>query len=198
MKRVKGYVVGYDKKGGEIVWDVKVKDGESIHHGQKFQVASLHPGAMLTKPGIDVTFRVEPFGASQEKVLKAVDVSIGSQDPEAQPIKERIPGPMIFVITGSEGQYLTWLREETTAEEARECAVAASEVGDICYGHIEITPELVLKQGGMITDEEAAAGLATVRQMGHLDPIREVLCAIAAEAFLLGQRQGNNQHKTQN
>jgi len=198
MKRVKGYVVGYDKKAGEIVWDVKVKDGESLHNGQKFQVASLHPGTMLAKPGIDVTFRVESFGASQEKVLKAVDVSIGLKDPEAQPIKEKVVGPMMFCITDTGDQYVVWPREETTVEEAQENCIKDSDTGDKFVGLFGITPELVLKHGSMISDEEAAAGLATVRQMGRIAPIRDVLCAIAAEAFLLGQRQGNKQSKTQN
>ena len=42
-----------------FVWTVKVKDQQSQHNEQKFQVASLHPGTMLSKPGVDVTFRVD-------------------------------------------------------------------------------------------------------------------------------------------
>lgn len=197
MKRVKGYVVAYDNKSGELVWTVKVKDPNSLHNAQKFSVASLHPGTMLTKPGIDVTFRVQDFGSEQEKVLKAVDVSAGLKDPDSQPIKEKVAGPLMLAITESEGKYLTWLREETTAEEAKEGCVADGDVGDAFVGLIEITPELVLAHGGMISDEEAAAGLATVRQMARINPIRDVLCAIAAEAFLLGQRQVKT-NKTQN
>lgn len=195
MKRVKGYVVGYDKRGGEIVWDVKVKDDESIHHGQKFQVASLHPGVMLSKPGIDVTFRVQDFGSGQEKVLKAVDVSVGLKDPQAEQIKEKIPNPMMFAITGSpENDFLVWLREETTEAEAIENSAKDSD--DEVVGVFRITPELVLKHGGAISDDEAAAGLAAVRQLVGMDPIRDVLCAIAAEAFLLGQRQATKQQNS--
>ena len=58
LERIKGYVVGYDAKDGEISWTVKVKDPQSAHHGEKFRVASMWPGMMLTRPGADVTFSI--------------------------------------------------------------------------------------------------------------------------------------------
>ena len=75
--RVEGYVVGYDEVGGELLWTVKVNYSHSVHDGKKFKVHSLHPGTMLTKPSVDVSFRVEPVQVGQEQVLKAIDVAIG-------------------------------------------------------------------------------------------------------------------------
>jgi hypothetical protein len=187
MKRVKGYVVGYDSKSGEIVWMVKVKDQDSLHNQQKFPVASLHPGTMLTKPGIDVTFRVQSFGTGQEKVLRAVDVSLGITDPEVKQIVERIPESLTLAVTENGGQFTVWHSECSSMDEARQVFCHGIEEGTVVVGLIEITPELVQKHGGAISDDEAVAGLATVRQMAYLDPIRDVLCAIAAEAFALGQ-----------
>lgn len=194
-KRIKGYVVGYDIKSGEVLWTVKVKDPESTHNDQKFQVASLHPGTMVTRPGSDVTFRVQAFGSEQEKVLRAVDVSIGNTDPEARPIVERVPESLTFVVTEEEGKLLVWHSECESAEEAHQL-YCVENGQDAVVGLVKITPELVLKHGGAIGDEEAVAGLATVRQMAYLDPIRDVLCAIAAEAFRLGKHQQTTQNKT--
>lgn len=75
--RIKGYVIGYDVVGGELLWRVKVKDSSSIHDGKKFVVHSLHPGTMLSRPSVDVSFRVEPVQVGQEQNLKAVDVAVG-------------------------------------------------------------------------------------------------------------------------
>jgi hypothetical protein len=75
--RVTGYVVGYDEVGGEALWKLKVKDSSSVHNGKKFVVHSLHPGTMLSKPSVDVTFKVAPIQVGQEQTLKAVDVAIG-------------------------------------------------------------------------------------------------------------------------
>lgn len=75
--RVKGHVVGYDEVGGELLWKVKVRDASSIHNDKKFLVHSLHPGTMLSRPSVDVSFRVEPVQVGQEQILKAVDVAIG-------------------------------------------------------------------------------------------------------------------------
>lgn len=188
MKRVKGYVVAYDTKSGKLVWVVKVKDPSSLHNDQKFEVASLHPGTMLEKPGIDVTFRVEDFGSQREKVLKAVDVSIGKESPEASPLMERTSTPLNYAFTVEEGKLVVWQSECSSDDEAQETYLGTHQQ-DAVLGLIKITPELVLKYGGMISDDEAVAGLAAVREMAGLDGIRDVLCAIAAEAFELGKRQ---------
>jgi len=189
LQRVKGYVVAYDNKSGKLVWVVKVKDPTSLHNEQKFEVASLHPGTMLEKPGVDVTFRVQNFGSGQEKVLRATDVSIGNTDPEAEQILERVPEALTLAVTADEdGRLLVWHSECTSMENAEKLYLDQGEQKSV-VGLIKITPELVVKHGGAISDEEAVAGLATVRQMAYLDPIRDVLCAIAAEAFELGKRQ---------
>ena len=187
MKRIKGFVVGYDKVGGELVWTVKAKDPSSQHDSQKFQVVSLHPGTMITRPGIDVTFRVQSFGIEQEKVLKAVDVSIGSKNPEEKPIMEKIPDSLTLVVTEEEGTgFVVWHSECESVEDAHQLYCVENGQQSVA-GLIQITPELVLKHGGAISDDEVVAGLAVLRQMMYMDPVRDVVCAIAAEAFELGR-----------
>lgn len=75
MLRVKGYVVGYSEKDGSLIWTVKVKDESSSENGNKFPVYSLHPGTMLCKPGVDVTFEIKPVGAGLMRIMSAVDVA---------------------------------------------------------------------------------------------------------------------------
>ena len=192
MKRIKGFVVGYDKIAGEVLWTVKVKDQNSAHNNQKFTVASLHPGTMLTRPGIDVTFRVQTFGSEQEKVLRAVDVSIGSVAPEEKQIVEKVPQSLTLVVTEGEIGFTVWHSECSSSDEARQ--LYCNENGEkSVVGLIEITPELVLKHGGAISDEEAVAGLATIRQLTYLDPLRDVVIAIAMEAFELGRKTTTTQ-----
>ena len=187
MKRIQGFVVGYDKVANELLWTVKVKDQNSVHNGQKFLVASLHSGTMLTRPGIDVTFRVQSFGTEQERVLRAVDVSIGITDPEEKPIVERVPESLMLAITEGETGFTAWHSECSSLEEAR--PLYCDQGGEkSVVGLMEITPELILKHGGAISDEEAVAGLAMIRQMMYLDPMRDVVCAIAMEAFELGRK----------
>lgn len=187
MKRIKGFVVGYDKKATDLLWTVRVRDPKSVHNGQKFLVASLHPGTMITRQGVDVTFRVQPFGTEQEQVLRAVDVSLGPVAPEEKPIVERIPEALALAVSNEEGiGFTVWHNECVSVEEAQSLFEESGAEG-LVVGLIQITPEHVLKHGGVISDEEAVAGLATIQQMINLDPIRDVICAIAAEAFELGQ-----------
>lgn len=196
MKRIQGFVVGYDKVANELLWTVKVRDQHSVHNGQKFLVASLHPGTMLTRPGTDVTFRVQSFGTEQEKVLRAVDVSLGKTGPEEKPIMERIPDSLTLAVTDEmEAGFSVWHNECESAEEAQELFNDRGGEGSL-VGLIQITPELVLKHGGAISDEEAVAGLATIRQMMHLDPIRDVICAVAMEAFELGRKSKDAQNNS--
>ena len=191
MKRIKGFVVGYDVKRGKIVWTVKAKDPTSEHNGHKFEVASVYLGTMLSKPGVDVTFRVQDVESGQEKVLRAVDVNVGSKDPVENQITERIPDALIFALTGEmidDRQVLNvWYSECETAEEAKETHLGFGAEEEIYIGLIKITPELVLEHGGVIQKDEAVAGLATLRQMVNLNPIRDVLRAIIVEAFKLGK-----------
>lgn len=198
MKRIQGFVVGYDKVAGELLWTVKVKDENSQHNGQKFLVASLHPRTMLTRPGADVTFRVQPFGTEQEKVLRAVDVSVGKTFPEEKPIVERIPDALAIAVTDEEGcGFTAWHNECDSIKEVQELFDNRGGEGTL-VGLIRITPELVLHYGGAISDEEAVAGLATLRQMMHLEPIRDIVCAVAMEAFKIGREsRDTNQNPTE-
>lgn len=185
MKRIRGFVVGYDKVASEFLWTVKVKDQGSQHNGQKFLVASLHPGTMLTRPGVDVTFRVQPFGIEQEKVLRAVDVSIGKIFPEEKKIVERIPEALVFAF--AEGSPVAVMHTECESVDEAQDWIAEMGGKEVIVGLVRITPELVIQHGGAFANEEAVAGLATLRQMMYLDPIRDVVCAIATESFELGR-----------
>lgn len=71
--RVKGFVVGYDRTRFGFAWTVRVKDEKSEHNGKKFLV---HSGEMLTKPAVDVTFKIEPAQVGQKRLLRATDVRI--------------------------------------------------------------------------------------------------------------------------
>ena len=75
MQRIKGYVVGYSEKDGSLIWTVKVKDASSPENGNKFPVYSLHPGTMLSKPGVDVTFEIKPIGGGLMRIMSAIDVA---------------------------------------------------------------------------------------------------------------------------
>ncbi|MFC1644618.1 hypothetical protein ACFL08_01170 [Patescibacteria group bacterium] len=189
MKRIQGFVVGYDKVANELLWTVKVKDQDSQHNGQKFLVASLHPGTMLTRPGVDVTFRVRSFGTEQEQVLRAIDVSIGKTFPDRKTIVERIPDALALAFV--DGKVTTVVHTECeSVSEAQQWIV---ELGgeEVVVGLVRITPELIIQHGGAFADEDAVAGLATLRQMMYLDPIRDTVCAVAAEAFELGRASRN-------
>jgi len=186
MKRVQGFVVGYDKVANELLWTVKVRDQSSAHNDQKFLVASLHPGTMITRPGTDVTFRVQPFGTEQEQVLRAVDVSLGRIFPEEKQIMEQVPEALILAF--AEGSPVAVIHTECKSVGEVQQWIGRAGGEEVIVDLIQITPELVIKHGGAFADEEAVAGLATLRQMMYLDPIRDVICAIAAEAYELGRK----------
>lgn len=117
--RVTGYVVGYDEVGGEVLWKVKVKDSSSVHNGKKFVVHSLHPGTMLSKPSVDVTFKVAPIQVGQEQTLKAVDVAIGevSSTIAHTDAESDDAGVMYFFASELDGKVYVWSTGLTTAEE---------------------------------------------------------------------------------
>ncbi len=196
MKRIKGFVVGYDKVANELLWTVRVNDPNSKHHSQKFLVASLHSGAMLTRPGVDVTFRVQSFGTEQEQVLRAVDVSIGEKFPEEKKIVEKVPEALALAF--AQGEPIAVIHTECDSVGEAQDWIAGMGGEEVIVGLVRITPELIVKHGGAFSDEEAVAGLVTLRQMMNLDPIRDTVIAIAAEAFQLGQAsvQGVKQNLT--
>lgn len=124
---VKGYVVGYDKveRGTagqvEVLWTVKVKDQKSAHNGQKFEVHST-VGPTLTKPSVDVSFRVEPIQVGQEQVLKAVDVRLSTTtqvEPKREsnlPRKDSETFNLAVVETSSGERYVIVTGFQTRAE----------------------------------------------------------------------------------
>lgn len=185
MKRVRGFVVGYDKKANELLWTVKVNDPNSQHDGQEFLVASLHYGTMLTRSGVDVTFRVRPFKVEQEQVLRAVDVSLGKTFPKETKFVEQTPGALAFSFV--EGPPNSAMYTECGSRDEAQEWVWRMGGEEFIMDFIRITPELIIKHGGSFADEEAVAGLAALRQMMNLSPIRDAVIAVAAEAYKCGR-----------
>ncbi len=188
MKRVKGYVVGYDVKASELVWTVKVKDQDSVHNGKKFEVASLHPGTMITKQGVDATFRVQEFNIGrleQEKELKAVDVSLGSSDPKDEPTGvEESDESMSFALVVENGQTYAWYNE---CETRSECEEWLHEQSEECHllDFVRVSTSYFSKNGAYGWEEEAEASFRGLREMMKIDVVRKVLEAIVAEIFML-------------
>lgn len=90
--RVKGFVVGYDEKGGGFVWVVKVKDTQSEFNGRKFEVHST-VGPTITHPATDVTFKIEHLPDGESTNLKAVDVRIFAQSQVEKKEKKKSSPP---------------------------------------------------------------------------------------------------------
>ena len=174
--RVKGFVVGYDEKAGEILWTVRVKDSQSIHHGKKFQVESLRDGAMLTKPGVDVTFCIKSVQVGSEEVLKAVDVSLGHVMPSDENVEATEETPRLKVlVTVMDGQYHVAFAHFRGLAEARQAYQGTDEQVVELY---DFTPEnlegLALLEAITVTD-------------GVCDTLEELLVAV----FQLGQKHSH-------
>mgnify|MGYP001580269366 FL=1 len=179
MERVKGYVVGYDTKSGELLWTVRVKEEASVHYCTKFEVASLHPGTMLTKPGDDVTFRVREFSTGrleQEKVLKAVDVSLGLNDPsEEYGDEERSNSTISFAIVEEDGLSYAWYNECETREECQEWLADKNE-GCQLLDFIQISIDAFSSSTiSLAFDDEATIAFPVLKQMMSMDGIRKVI-----------------------
>ena len=188
MKRVKGYVVGYDNKRGELLWKVKVKDPGSFHDGKKFEVVSLHPGTMITKQSVDVTFRVREFNIGrieQEMVLKAVDVSLGLNEPNDEIVDvEKVTESMSFALVDEGGQIYAWYNECETHDECREWL---REKSDECHllDFVRISDSAFGQNGLYGWDESAEAAFIGLKKMTEIDGVRKALEAIVTETFML-------------
>lgn len=79
--RTKGFVVGYDKKGSEIVWTVRVKDDACRYNGEKFDVMTVRGGTLLSKSGVDVTFELL-YKDNRRREIGAFNVEITLVIPE--------------------------------------------------------------------------------------------------------------------
>lgn len=118
--RVKGYVVGYDKTGGEVLWSVKVTDPGSAHDGQKFSVAWCDRGMMITKPAVDVTFKIVPVRVGREQVLRAVDVQFpGATQVESRKENSRVDRETLnLVVTELDGERHVFVIGASSRDEA--------------------------------------------------------------------------------
>jgi len=99
---------------------------------------------------------------------------------------EQVPEALILAF--AEGSPVAVIHTECKSVGEVQQWIGRAGGEEVIVDLIQITPELVIKHGGAFADEEAVAGLATLRQMMYLDPIRDVICAIAAEAYELGRK----------
>ncbi|NQV87955.1 MAG: hypothetical protein HQ402_00160 [Parcubacteria group bacterium] len=187
--RVKGYVVGFDKSGDELLWTVKVKDPTSAHDNKKFPVASMHQGSLLTKPGVDVTFKVEPVQVGQEQVLKAVDVSLGFENLEEEiESDEASHQESIGFALVEEGDLVyVWPNECKSRDEAEEWLKGMSEECKLC-AFFRVHPGLFETSPTIESVEDATHAFEALRSMARLNSFRDTLAVIVMEAFALGQK----------
>ncbi len=186
MKRVKGYVVGYDVKVGELVWTVKVKDSDSVHNKKKFEVASLHPGTMITKRGVDVTFRVQEFRVGrieQEKELRAVGVSLGLNDPSDEGVDEPVDW-MSFALVQEEKQTYAWYNECKTWDACEEWLYEKSS-GCHLIGFVHLSVADFGEHGQYGWDDEAAKAFELLQKVIAMDGAQRVFEALVEETFKL-------------
>jgi len=190
--RAKGYVVAYDLKNGELVWTVKVKDVESSHNGRKLAVASLHPGTMLTKPAVDVTFDIQSVSRTVDvgeiTDIMAVDVSLGAEAPDDAVRYETTPSSAIsfalveenesvyamYTECESEGSVKRWLKERSD-----ECHLLA---------FLELKPWLLRNSEVYGFTEDAEAIFNGLKAMMLSDSARHALETIVTETFELGRK----------
>lgn len=183
--RTKGYVVGYDVKNGELVWTVKVKDVGNVHDGKKLLVHSLHPGTMLTKPAVDVSFDIQTVGKTEE--IMAIDVSLGTEFPEDNATKvDNASKSMSFALVEENGKVYSRYNECQTQDECREWL---KEQSDECrlVAFLRINADDFAGKGKYGDYEDARAffeGLQTM--MKEVDSVSHTLSALVTEAFILG------------
>jgi hypothetical protein len=185
QNRIKGFVVGYDRSGGELLWTVRAKDRTSNHDGHKFAVASFHQGTMLTKSGVDVTFKVHSFG--QEKELKAVNVSLGLKDPyESEQCDEYRREPINFMLVEDGGNFYAMFTECVDEEDARATLKLSSDEAHLVT-LLSYDPMLLSQSDHLGFDDETMDAFEIFRPMMYLRSTRNALEAIVTQAFKLGK-----------
>lgn len=189
--RVKGYVVGYDEVGGELLWKVRVKDSGSVHNSTKFMVHSLHPGTMLSKPSVDVTFMVAPVQVGEEQVMKAVDVAIGevpSTIVHANTEPASNDASMNFVATELNGEVSLWYTGLESAKEVQ-ADVKHSEERFITFFQIPLhAPSDAHSQYA----DEFENSMAILHGLLCNDAIREAFEDLLTQVFVHGQNSTQN------
>jgi hypothetical protein len=168
--RVKGFVVGYDVKTGELVWTVKVKDLQSPHNGHKFEVVSCHPGTMLSRPAVDVTFVIAVCQVGGQPVLKAADVAIGVDPPKDRNTKSEVHNEndetINVAVTVMDGKYLVWTTgHESVEESTRELDPDGTEKAVVLV-------EIPVHPGLEEEDFRVREGMAAVATLIYLDPLQ--------------------------
>lgn len=166
--RVKGYVVGYDVGNGELLWTVKVKDPKSIHNGKKFVVHSCQVGTLLSRPSVDVSFRVDPVQVGQEHILKAVDVAFaGCKAPDTVPrLYAEGKETLHIAVVRNDGVLDAYFVGYENADEARETFEPEGEELIAFFPVSSETEEL---------DEDQRAGFRVVAALSYVDGTRDAL-----------------------
>ncbi len=166
--RVCGYVVGYSVTNGEVLWTVKVKEEKSIHHGKKFLVHSCRVGTMLSRPAVDVTFRVAPIQVGEECLLKAVDVALASQplkEDMARSVKPSQDTINLVVMADNDGLTAYFVGYEN-AEQARQGFADEGE---------ELVTFLQIPLDDAELDDDLRGGLDAIASLSCMDGTRDAM-----------------------
>ncbi|MBU2565952.1 hypothetical protein KKG46_00125 [Patescibacteria group bacterium] len=181
--RVSGYVVGYKVCGGELLWTVKVKDPKSVHDGKKFTVQSCQVGTMLSRPSVDVSFRVAPIQVGEEFSLKAVEVALVGKETTESTIK-RIPDDSeviyLVVLRYDHGTYASFVGYDNEVE-AREAFEADGEKM-IAFLRIPVDEE------GL--DVEVRASLNAIAALTYVEGTRDAIEHILTKLISALEKQG--------
>ncbi|MBD3270666.1 hypothetical protein GF376_04015 [Candidatus Peregrinibacteria bacterium] len=179
--RVQGYVVGYDKVGHELLWTVKVRDPKSAHDGKKFAVTSCHFGTMLTRPSVDVTFRVEPVRVGPELDLRAVDVALASEMGVRENPKDSAGylGKVYLAVTKLNGEMHLWTTGAETEAEVREFIGEDSEE--------ELLAHTPLDFNAIDDKSEVADGIEVLQSLTSITATRDALELVLNQVFRLAQ-----------
>lgn len=185
--RAKGYVVGCDRVGGEYQWTVKVKDSTSHHNGLKFVVASLHPGTMLTKPAVDVTFDIQPFGEVGD--IFAVDVSLGIDFPADAAHFDKSSSAIGFALVEENGVvHAMYTKCESEAGVIRWLKEISDELNFLAF--VELQPWTLRLSGTYGFNDDEEAFFTGLKAMMESDVTRRVMETIISETFIAGQKTG--------
>lgn len=194
--RAKGYVVGHDTKNGELVWTVKVKDLESLQNGRKLAVASLYPGTMLTKPGVDITFDIQPVGETGD--IKAVDVQLVEkvvvtvqQDPSTE-----VPSSINFVVMQDGTRVWSVYTEHDNLKDAMSDPWMASMRNNVLT-FVKLNPEsFKVNDVGNFGAEEESFFSGLKAEMAKSSACHNTLGVIVTVAFMFGWKIGKKETTT--
>jgi hypothetical protein len=175
--RVKGCVVGYDLKGGELVWSVKVKDSSSIHDGQKFAVHSLSNGFMISRPSVEVNFMVEPIQVGQEKILRATEVAFGAVLPAEREAEngQKNEVTLNIIICTFKGKFHVFFTNMESEEEVLTSNEFEWNEENKFIAFVKIPSTAGSDNFSVLPEEDFEAGLLAISALSYVPPTRDAM-----------------------